>query len=239
MFDASEVPCEVRGVATRIDFVLHQNAWNGSGPIAYLVAECKRANPSHSHWCFATTAYLRRNLGRQLLADQVTRDGDAGVKADVHAFGHGRDVYSLAYEVRASAKGEGAPGRGAIEEACGQVLRGSNGLVELMREHQDLLTVNMPTLVVPAIFTTAKLWTSDVDLAAADLESGKLASDDVDLKPVPWLWYRYHLSPSLRHSEPAGKKERDLGLVVEKEFARCVAIVSTAGIDGFLTTEHW
>ena len=42
-----EFPVEVQGYGTRIDFVLR----NKHHPY-YLIAECKRANPSLSDWCF-------------------------------------------------------------------------------------------------------------------------------------------------------------------------------------------
>ena len=97
-FSAAEVPCEVRGASTRIDFVLQRNDWNGSGPVAYLIAECKRINPALSDWCFARTPYIRRNLSSsRLISDQVLRDSNETLGVDVHAFGHGREVYNLAY----------------------------------------------------------------------------------------------------------------------------------------------
>ena len=44
---ATEFPVEVGEKHTRIDFVLKYGSRN-----VYLVAECKRANPALSNWCF-------------------------------------------------------------------------------------------------------------------------------------------------------------------------------------------
>jgi hypothetical protein len=171
VFDCVEVPVEVRGHSTRIDFLLHQTSWDGAGATRFLAAECKRANPALSNWCFARARYLRRNLedDRSPIIEHVRYDG-GNFLSEPKAFSHGREVYALGYEVRADKKGDGPPGRGAIEEACGQVLRGVNGLVQLLRAAPHLLYVNHPVPIIPVVFTTANLWTTTVDLGSADLE---------------------------------------------------------------------
>jgi len=47
----SEVPVEVQGSGTRIDFILSRSRSDLS-PFFYLICECKRANPKLSNWCF-------------------------------------------------------------------------------------------------------------------------------------------------------------------------------------------
>lgn len=240
IFDAAEVPVEVRGVSTRIDFVLRQLDWGRRHTAKYLVGECKRANPALSHWCFAKMPFIRRDEHQGALVwDEVLAAGfDVSVEASTK--GHSDGVYGLAYELRTDSKGEGAPGRGAIEEACGQVIRGVKGLLELLRSTPELLTVNQPTPVVPVIFTTATLWATDTDLAMADLHTGELPHSPIGLKRVPWLWLRYHSSPSLLADlERPSRVPSDLGSLVEAMYVRCIAIVSPAGIADFLSREAW
>jgi len=51
--------------------------------------------------------------------------------------------------------------------------------------------------IVPAIFTTAELWTTDVDLSTADLATGKLGTD-LKAQQVDWIWLNYNRSENLR-----------------------------------------
>src|SRR6266567_1778716 len=55
VFEAAEFPAEVNGNGTRIDFIL----WTHQTPY-WLIAECKRVNPSLGDWIFARTQYVRR-----------------------------------------------------------------------------------------------------------------------------------------------------------------------------------
>jgi hypothetical protein len=235
VFNAAEIPAEVRGQGTRIDFLLHQNSWNNRGPTRFLVAECKRANPALSNWCFARTKYIHRGLDEDYrpLIEHVRFDGQE-FTSQTQGLGSSKSIFNLAYEVRSDNKGEGAPGRGAIEEACGQLLRGVNGLVHLLRDASHLLSLNHPTPLVPVVFTTANLWTTEADISEADLTSGELAAE-LTVQPAEWIWYRYHMSPGLRHDIPAVGIEHELGELVERWFTRTVAIVSPAGIDSFLS----
>lgn len=240
VFEAAEVPVEIRGAPTRIDFVLRQLSWNRRETAKYLVAECKRANPALSHWCFARMPFIRRDAcPSALIVDRVFASGQV-VAAEADTVGHSADVYGIAYELRSHSKGDGAPGRGAIEEACGQVIRGVNGFVEILQASPTLLTVNQPTPVVPVVFTTANLWVTETDLALADLASGELPQDTADLKQVPWLWLRYHSTPGLLHTgDRSAGEHADLGRLVEALYARCIAIVSPQGVADFLSQEEW
>src|SRR5262249_25006063 len=79
IFQVSEFPVEVRGRATRIDYVL-QRAPSFGPPEArryftFVVVECKRANPSYKRWCFARAPYVRRNWSKEnLLLERVVFD---------------------------------------------------------------------------------------------------------------------------------------------------------------------
>jgi hypothetical protein len=237
VFDAAEVPVEVRGDHTRIDFVLYEVTTDVWGPSKYLVAECKRANPALSEWCFAKSQYVRRDarLG-DVIVDEVSADAYR-LRVGKQVLTRGQDVYHRGFEVRSDSKGEGNPDRSAIETACGQVIRGVNGLIGLLRSRIKILIVNHPTPIIPVVFTTARLWTTDTDLANADLVSGQLNQATLELRPVPWLWYRYHVSPGLTDPEPRTTDADEIGKLVEQWYARCVAIVSS-GIDDFFA-QRW
>lgn len=237
-FGASEVPVEVNGHSTRIDFVLQRDSWTGAS--AYLVAECKRSNPSHSNWCFAKAPYTRRNShSGAVVLERIGREADESIGTEARKVAYDRDVYGIAYEIRSGEKGEGPPGRGAIEEACGQLMKGMNGLVEMFARRPHLVSSEDPALLVPVLFTTASLWITDEDLAAADIASGVLTTSAVRPPDNGWLWYRYHASPGIVHGKLQQDPRADVGELVENRFARCIAVVSPTGIDDFLGTTHY
>lgn len=238
VFDSAEVPVEVRGVQTRIDFLLYESRREAWGPLSYLVAECKRVNPALSNWCFTKSQYVRRNSSSDnVIVDQVMA-GEPRLTVSRGILSYGQEVYHQGYEVRSDSKGDGAPDRSAIESACGQVLRGLNGLIALFRQRPKVLIPNHPTPLISVVFTTARLWTTEADLSDADLASGELDKGALSLASTPWLWYRYHASPALTDPEPKTSDANEIGKLVEHWYARCVAIVSTAGIDDFLAREH-
>src|SRR6478735_5376161 len=59
----AEFPVMVNGSATRIDFVLRRADQYGRSdlPLFYMLAECKRANPAYSDWCFVQAPFTRAN----------------------------------------------------------------------------------------------------------------------------------------------------------------------------------
>jgi hypothetical protein len=145
------------------------------------------------------------------------------------------NIFHLGFELKTNAQGDaqGSRGRGAIEEAVGQVLLGVNGMIEHIARHHEALQPGYKVSLMPVIFTTASLWTSDVDLGAADLATGKLAPDNATLAPQQWLWFNYNQSPSLKHGFPI---ENAVGRdVLETEYTRSIAIVNASGIEDFFS----
>lgn len=65
VLETIELPVVVNGNSSRIDFVLKRVSEHLIFPFPlrplYLVAECKRANPSLSTWCFARAPFTRQN----------------------------------------------------------------------------------------------------------------------------------------------------------------------------------
>jgi hypothetical protein len=57
VFEAVEFPVSLQGISPHIDFILKNR--NES---AYLVAECKRCDPSISNWCFIKAPYISRGI---------------------------------------------------------------------------------------------------------------------------------------------------------------------------------
>jgi hypothetical protein len=243
VFEVAEFPVTVNGKDTRIDLVLRrQKTWR------YIIGECKRANPALADWCFTRAPYVRRNPSSQKLfvesVDVVPRVVDLEIVDPrrpyrlIHAVKSGRStkIYQIGLELKSNKKGEknSSGGRSAIEEALGQVLRGVNGMVEFVDGHQQLLTANQSVLFVPVIFTTARLWTSEVDLGSADINTGTLESRTISMTSQPWIWLNYNQSPALKHSLGRQDKGDRMGDVLENEYVRSVAVVSSDGIEAFL-----
>ena len=227
-FEVAEFPVIVRGHDTRIDFILR---WAGSN--LYLLAECKRANPALSNWCFAEAPYVRRNRQSQIILQRLKGAPDGEPRATIikeNPPGE-RTIYHVGMEVRTGQKGDPCgSGRGAIEAACTQVCRGLNGMMGFSAEYRN---IGNPVFF-PAIFTTARLWTSKMNLAGADLETGRLDASSPGMESVPWLLYQYHQSPGIRHALLDLDAMPDLGDYLWHESARTIAIISPSGIEHFL-----
>jgi hypothetical protein len=168
--------------------------------------------------------------------DTVQRHSDrtATVSGEL---GYDRSIYGIGYEVKGEQKGDGAPGRNAIEDACTQVMRGVNGFIELLAAHPTLLPLETPTPIIPAIFTTAKLWVSDVDVGGVELTKGTLEPGAVVVKQVPWLWFRYQPSPGITHGLPKEPATDELSRIADMWYTRCVAVVSADGAADFFAKQ--
>ncbi|HEV7743891.1 MAG TPA: hypothetical protein VGO56_02740 [Pyrinomonadaceae bacterium] len=208
----SEVPVEVQGSGTRIDFILSRSRFNSSSPFFYLICECKRANPALSNWCFVRAPRVRRNQPKgidSLLIETVIQPNGVAPFKIIASNDHPlRDAYHLGVEVRAAKPGDknGESGR-AIEDAVTQVLRGLNGYLGALSQNNQLVEGTL-TYLLPVIFTTAQLWVSSADLGQADLTTGDINLSQDEFRPVPWLWYQYHMSPGLKHTYPSAQKIR-------------------------------
>ncbi len=251
-FDASEVPVSVRGQDTRIDFVLKHK----EKPV-YLICECKRANPALNNWCFLRTPYVKRDhRNGALILEGVKYAPDVAAEkrliSDQTSLGSSEFVYGLAMEIRSNEKGDvNGGGRGEIEMAATQVCRGLNGFVEFLSNHPEIITQNQwagnKAFIVPVIFTTAHVLVSEVDLREVYITDGKLSVDSLEVIEKSWIWYRYHQSPGIKHTMDVtpglftnGRLDDyiDVGLVVERNFARTIAMVNATGIESFLAA-HW
>ncbi len=238
VFDASEFPVEVQGHNTHVDFILSRLPMDG--PYGFLVAECKRVNPSLSNWLFATAPYVRRNgSSPHLLFECVKRD-KRDIISGAMSLPSSERIYHVALEAKSKEKGDTSGGRGAIEEAITQVTKGINGLIERLSKKLIILPDASLVTFIPAIFTTAQLWVTNADLGKTDLLRGEIDLSTYNVEKKPWLWLQHNISPSLKHSLEPGISvgisgiRNDISQLLRLEYARTIAIVSTDGIDDFL-----
>ncbi len=241
-FEASEVPVRSEGKDTRIDFILARHRrfarlqW-------YLICECKRVNPARAHWCFTRAPYVhsKHHSGYQNLSMEcVERAHSREISASAQQ-GNIVDCYSLGLAVRSDEQGDAASksDRDAIELAAFQVMTGVNGFVKTLEANPRLMTGEKPgelvtALLIPAIFTTAKLWVSDSNLSDAGVSEGRVDLTSTEFKQVPWIWFSYHTSPGLRLSIPRRTFPVTLPQLMDDDYIRHIAIVNSTGIDQFL-----
>ena len=260
-YEAHEFPVQVKGTGTKIDFILKTVTYNERHE-CFLLAECKRVNPSLSDWCFLRTPRLTSD--ELALIEQVTFTDDGRIVPGppdrtpyfpkVDSNDSSRRPYHVGLELRnREEQGESVgSGRGEIEGAATQLLRGLNGFVEFLSANPHAVRVPPPGLgvgrdrkisILPVIFTTASLWTTAVELGRADLSTGNF--DVADLKPtrIKWLRYRYHQSPGIKHDvETATTNDGSIGQgslmkLVESSFARDIMIVNADAAGEFLSCQ--
>lgn len=232
-FEAVEFPVGSSGPGTRIDFVLRHSTF----PL-YLLVECKRANPSLRDWCFVSFPQVRRNRQTECLFAEWLRLHDTGrVYSNARALTWSAPYYNLGLEVKGHAPGDPAgKGRGGIEDAATQVCRGLNGMVEFFSRNHRFWEVSKSAVLIPAVFTTAKLWGCDVDLGAAtSLETGEIDPSKMgQAKEEKWVFYQYHQSPGLKHSLSSLASTRELAPLLDSEYVRSIPIVNSQSIVCFL-----
>jgi hypothetical protein len=230
-FEAAEFPVAIGNSHTRIDILLSHTRAR-----AYMVAECKRPNKSLRRWCFFRAPFVRRDRSTEYLFYEAFERRENGL-----ATSRGRegapllDACHIALDVKGSDPGENSGiGRGAIEQAASQVMRGTAGLIQLHGEHKTAHTD--PISFFPVIFTAATLYVGELDLNTASVISGDLDSSSGRFREVPWLFYQYHISPELRPRLPGNQfgLQEALGKILDREYVRTVAVVSPSGIESYL-----
>ncbi len=241
IFDGAEFPVLAAGHTTHVDFILRSGQ-------TVVVCECKRADAAKALWCFARSPYTWRNASSQeLIFDDLECNSTKEVSRKPH-FGHTqREIYHLGFELKTGQKGDGGgQSSSAIDQAISQVQRGTSGLINHFYNAvraSDYSWLKLPDSnrtirFVPAIFTTAQIWVTDVDLGAADLTTGELANGVVQAQQIDWVWFTNHRSPGLKpdiNLEREGNPFGELAFDLRRDFARSVAIISPSGIDNFLT----
>jgi hypothetical protein len=238
IFEASEFPVEVQGERTKIDFILRLNNTR-----IYIVAECKRADPKFSNWCFVKAPYVRLNQKtEEFFVDRVRYEktlANCRVTQDRLPFCIQGNAFHIGLVVKSKEKGElGKSERDVIEQAVTQVCRGVNGLIDLGGKRLGLIWSgadnDIGAIFIPVIFTTAKIYSCLSDLSLANLENGNLDVSETELEEEKFIYYQYHLSPGIKHSiqtEQMGKRFSD---ILAYEYIRTIPIVTATGINDFL-----
>lgn len=243
---ASEFPVEVRGYGTRIDVILeHDNPW------VLLLAECKRANPALSNWCFSRASWTPCGAStKQLFIEGIVQTQTGAYYTEIYRAARA-DVYHIALEVRTDATGDTrGSGRGAIEDAASQICRGSNGFAEFLKAEPSFLCdvssarnvdeirgIARTLFLFPVIFTTARLWVSDEDLGTLNLSDNHYELADLAVREVPWVVYHYHQSPGLKHSIRSRQETSELGEYLYDVFVRTIFIVNAQKVEDFLGSD--
>ena len=232
IFNSAEFPVVAGNETTHIDFLL-----NTPSNRTYLVAECKRVDPALGHWCFAKAPYTWRQLTPPYVVFDQFMFSPAELPKIVlctstTTFG----TYHLGLELKTHQKGDGEfhGGKSTISQAVTQVLRGTSGLINYLAESKHGSSQQQQLIrFIPAIFTTANLWVTEADLSSAELSTGDLPMDAVNLKKVAWIWYTHNRSPALQNNY---EKYRDpsVSRALKYEFERSIAMVSSDGIEKFL-----
>jgi len=234
-FQAAEFPVEVKGYGTRIDFILRRRG----EPPSYLLAECKRANPALSNWWFARAPYVHRARTpshEPVIIEHIESDYE-GTRVLAYASEQtsAHNPCHIGLEVRSTLKGDtqGESGK-AIENASTQVLRGLNGMIEMLTKNRHIVSEWKRADFLPVIFTTAQLWISDVELLSADVSDGRVNLNHSNFTLQPWVSYQYHQSSGIKHSTSPGTAPSDLGKLMQSEYIRTIPIVNSSGIASFL-----
>ncbi len=227
---AVELPVEVRGEHTRVDIVLKHIVRS-----VYIVCECKRVNPSLSEWAFVKAPYVTPpDSAEWIFAESVMSDGRSSFQTSVDRVGSSKEVFHVAVEVKSDKAGDQyGHGRGGIEGAATQVLRSVNGFVHFLKSNSPLLAINDPTSIVPVVFTTASLRTTNLDLGGANLENGHVDLADVIIQEVDWLYYQYSQSPGLRHTLGSSHSGKSIADILQAEFTRTIAVVNPQSLEAF------
>jgi hypothetical protein len=239
-FEVSEFPVQTRGKDGRVDFILRVTSEWSNPPPVFLVCECKRSNPALSDWCFARAPYVRRGWqDPEVTAESLSLDTSRGSAAALTVSYHPeRRPYHIGLPVKTGQAGDpkGGNTREVIEDAASQVVKGLNGFADFLNSNWQILAGAQRVVLLPVVFTTATLFASDVDLGNATITDGTLPHDAV-VESVPWLWFQYHVSSSLRHNIRRAHDASSmvsLGDVLHLEHSRSIAIVSVGGIEAFV-----
>lgn len=232
IFEAIELSVETRGRPTRIDVVLRRRETQ-----QYLVIECKRADPAFS-WCFVKAPIARDEpVSHLLFAEGLMRRGDTEIWSPTlrHEVAVSDRAFHIAFETANGSKGDGkSSGKGAIEDAAGQVLLGVGGFSNFLNERWKLfLRQDRAATIIPVVVTTAPIWTSTVDLSNTDLESGTIAVTNEQVVPMDWVVFQYHMSRALRAEAEVWDEQRPpsrIAQAAELEFVRSVCITRPSGL---------
>jgi len=233
VLEACEFPVRCQSTATHIDLLLRH-----ADHRIYLVAECKRANPRFSDWCFVRAPYVTRDnseLGSVAEANRCDNDPSI-VRSHIVELSRTADLYHVALELknRSTTGDNDGAATGQINTAVTQVLRGMNGFIDWLASNEDVMRNASRASFFPVVFTTARLWVSSADIGASDLATGEIQIADASFVQKQVVYFQYHQSPDIIHSLTSASRPTEPSSALFPKFVRTVAIVSSAGVDSFL-----
>ena len=222
----TEYPVANRGRTTDIDVLArcHQ--------VTLMVAECKRDESRLRRLAFCAAAGLAscawhpvriHRIAGGCLALKETRGLEIGQWRPVH----------IGLEVKTKAEGDPKGQARSLRTAITQVQAGTNGLTTLLAQQKQMWGA-ASVMLLPVIFTTAHLYTTDADLSASDLETRLASWRHGDTRKVGVAGY--NVSPELMHELEPTAPSTSLQSLVRDRHARSIAIVSSTAVDRFLKT---
>ncbi len=232
----AEFPVINKNETTHVDFVLQHEKAN-----AFIIGECKRADPAKANWCFVKTPYTWNDSRENYIQlDKLIKikdtDGRETICLNTSVARIERKFANLGIEIKTGQTGDGLAisQKSAINSAVTQVSRGTSGFLNYFKEKYvgEFSDSMFPFRFIPVIFTTATLWVSDADLGIADLQTGILPNDSIKAKQVDWIWFNHNRSFMLAPNSNLAPTDKYLSPEYY-EFVRSVAIVSASGIDNF------
>lgn len=197
-----------------------------------LVGECKRVNPAFSDWLFARSPFTgwQRPDGS---IDRIYDIGQSRVRSEPFRVPRATPFH-IALEVKTKAPGDPSGKGRSLRDAINQVEAGVSGMMGTLAEHPHFWANAKTVYFLPVIFTTARLFTTDVDLGASDINTGSLPPN-AKVQEARWLWLEDNVSPDLLNPVPLAKPSissvASLGI---QRHARMIAIVSRDAVDTFL-----
>ena len=214
VFQVAEFPVEVQKSGTRVDFILSRVDRNfafNRRPF-FMLAECKRANPALSNWCFVRAPYTNSvGFTNCLVVEQATLLDSSILQSSARAIPMSNELsFHVGLEVRSEEKGDSeVAGRRAIEEVATQILRGLNGFIDFLKANPQILGEKQSCDLLPVVFRTAQIWTSDVDLSSANLTKGEIDLAKAGFAKQDYVFYQYNCSPGLKHSASTSLLRRE------------------------------
>lgn len=243
-FEGAELPVGAGSDVTHIDFVsTYYRQYNSRDTQFILAAECKRVDPAKGYWCFSKAPRTWGGLHREehIQFDAFRHSAETNAYSGVAKSTYSRDpIYGLPFEVKTGEKGDGigSADKSAIKTAITQIFRGTSGLARYYSnpESKHELTSDVDYVIIPVIFTTAKIFVTDADISSADLSDGLLSTDSVKVEEKEWIWLNHHRSVHLSNGLPMMPPTDTYQDKYFLDFSRSVAIVNPSGIENFVQT---
>jgi hypothetical protein len=227
---ATEFPLSYAGNTTHVDLVAFY------AKRVAIVAECKRANPAFADWLFLRSPFtFQPRLSDAAWFDRL-RAHRVAPYLDVVSAAASIQPWHIALEVKTNAKGD-PKGKGrTLSEAIRQVQLAASGFISALVEQRHILESLGSVIVLPVVFTTARLLTSAARLDRAELQTGTVPALE-ELKEERWLFFESNVPPDIliqKVQRDGGNEVRAIGQLLAQRHARTIALVTATAVEEFL-----